>query len=146
MSQSRPVQGFDVSVSVMGPNGPELCGEWQEADINITSETEEYQETNSRSPVLLDGDIKIDGKLKRGYIDLNIIATTIGTGNIQPGVTIPASPRFSITCNINTPSKGLVGKYTVTGAKFEKLGLNIKSGKAVVTSDLTYKAEGIIEG
>lgn len=146
MGQSRPVQGFDVSASVMGPNGPELVGEWQEVDINITSETEEYHETNSRSPVLLDGDIKIDGKLKRGYIDMNIVATTMGTSNIQPGVTLPASPRFTITCNINAPSKGLVGKYTVTGVKFEKLGLAIKAGKAVVDSDLTYKAEGLIEG
>jgi hypothetical protein len=145
MPQNRPVQGYDVSVSVMGPNGPELVGEWQECDINITNETEEYHETNSRSPILLDGDIKFDGKLKRGYLNTNIVATTLGTNTIQPGVAIPATPRFTISCYINAPDKGLVGRYRLTGVKFEKLSIAIKAGKAVVDNDLSFKAEGIIE-
>lgn len=145
MSQNRPAQGYDASASIMGPNGPELVGEWQEVDINLTAETEEYHETNSRSPVLLDGDIKIDGKLKRGYISTGIIAATMGTGTIQPGVSIPEIPRLTVTTNINAPSKGLVGKYTLTGVKIEKLGIAIKAGKAVIDTDLTFKAEGIIE-
>lgn len=143
---NRPVQGFDVSGSIMGPNGPELAGEWQEIDINITSETEEYHETNSRAPVLLDGDIKIDGKVKRGLLDMNIIKTVFGTSNVQPGIAVGASPRFTISCNINAPNKGLIGKYRLTGVKFEKLGIAIKAGKTVVDSDLSFKAEGIIEG
>lgn len=143
---NRPVQGFDVSIGVMGPNGPELAGEYQEVDINITSETEEYQETNSRAVVLLDGDIKFDGKLKRGFVDMGIVATTLGTANIQPGVVLPMSPRFIISCSINAPDKGLNGRYRLTGVKFEKLALAIKAGKTVVDSDLTWKAEGLIEG
>jgi len=141
----RPVQGHDVSVSVMGPNGPELVGEWQEVDINITNDDEEYMETNSRMPIYLDGDIKLDGKVKRGWLDLNIVAVTVGTGNLQPGQPIPATPRFVITCNINAPTKGLSGRYQLTGVRFDKLAIAIKAGKAIVDEDLTYKAEGLIE-
>lgn len=146
MARRAPVQGHDVSVSVMGPNGPELVGEYQEVSFNINSDTEEYIETNSKMPILLDGEIHIDGTLKRGWMDMGIVAATVGTGNLQPGQPIPASPRFVITTTINAPDKGLTGKYQLTGSKFEKLGISISAGKGVVTSDQSFKSEGLIEG
>ncbi|MFB5192794.1 hypothetical protein [Alicyclobacillus fastidiosus] len=141
----RPVQGHDVSCAVMGPNGPELAGEWQEVDINISNDAETYQETNSRMPIYLDGDITIDGTLKRGWMDMNIVATTVGTGNLQPGQYIPPSPRFVITCTIDAPDKGLSGRYQLTGVLMDKTAIAIKSGKSVVDSNITFKAEGLIE-
>jgi len=142
---NRPVQGHDVSASVMGPNGPELAGEWQEADINIANAVETYQTLNSRMPILLDGDITIDGTLKRGWLDMNIVAATVGTGNLQPGQNVPASPRFVITCAINAPAKGLSGNYQLTGVIIDKTALAMKQGKGVVESNLSFKAEGLIE-
>lgn len=142
---NRPVQGHDVSVAVMGPYGPELAGEWQEVDINIGNAVESYQTLNSRMPILLDGDITIDGTLKRGWLDMNIVAATVGTNNLQPGQNVPASPRFVITTTINASDKGLNGTYQLTGTIFDKIALAIKSGKGVVTSDLTFKSEGLIE-
>ncbi|KLU66303.1 hypothetical protein DEAC_c17020 [Desulfosporosinus acididurans] len=142
---NRPVQGHDVSASVMGPNGPELAGEWQEVDINIANAVETYQTLNSRMPILLDGDITLDGTLKRGWLDMNIVAATVGTGNLQPGQNIPASPRFVITTTINAPDKGLNGTYQLTGVIIDKTALSIKQGKGVVESNLSFKAEGLIE-
>ncbi|WP_088185833.1 hypothetical protein [Desulfosporosinus sp. FKA] len=142
---NRPVQGHDVSAALMGPNGPELAGEWQEMDLNINNAVETYQTLNSRMPILLDGDITLDGKLKRGWLDMNIVAATVGTGNLQPGQNVPASPRFVITCTINAPDKGLNGTYQLTGSIFDKTQIAIKQGKGVVTSDLSFKSEGIIE-
>jgi len=78
-------------------------------------------------------------------LDLNSGATTVGTGNLQPGQPIPASPRFVISCTINAPDKGLNGRYQLTGVVFDKSALAVKSGKAVVDSNLTWKAEGLIE-
>jgi hypothetical protein len=141
----RPVQGHDVSASVMGPNGPELVGEWQEVDININNDAEAYQTLNSRMPIYLDGDITIDGTLKRGWLDMNIVAATVGTGNLQPGQPIPATPRFVITTTINAPDKGLNGRYQLTGVIVDKNAIAIKQGKGAVDSNLSFKAEGLIE-
>lgn len=140
----RPVQGHDVSVSVMGPNGPELVGEWQETDINISDDVEEYMELNSRMPVYLDGDIKIDGTLKRGWLDMNIVAATVGSSTLQPGQRI-VTPRYTVTCTINAPEKGLTGRYQLTNVVFDKTPISVKTGKNVVDTNLSFKAEGIIE-
>ena len=45
---SAPIQGFDVSVSVMGPSGPELAGEYEDVEINVINDDEEYLETGER--------------------------------------------------------------------------------------------------
>lgn len=142
---NRPVQGHDVSVSVMGPNGPELVGQWQNVEFDIENDAETYQLLNSRMPVYLDGDITISGSLERGWIDMNIVATTVGTGNLQPGQAISATPRFTVTCTINAPDKGLNGNYQLTNVIFTKIPVSAKAGKGVVTSNLTFKAEGLIE-
>ena len=68
----QPLQGYDVKVSVIGTNGPELVGEFLEASVTITNDTEEYLELGERIAMLLDGQITIEGKLKRGclYVEL----------------------------------------------------------------------------
>lgn len=145
MADKRPLQGFDVSVTVTGPNGPALVGEYEQVDINITNDTEEYQTTNSRMPIYLDGDVKIDGSLKRGFIDLgSALITAFGASTLQPGVQF-RSPRFVISANFNAPDKGLVGRYSLTGCIIDKLSLSAGKGKTVVSSDYSFKAEGIQE-
>jgi hypothetical protein len=144
-ADKRPLQGFDVSVTVVGDNGPALVGEYESVDLNITNDTEEYQTTNSRMPVYLDGDVKLDGSLKRGFIDLgSALATAFGSSTLQPGTTF-RSPRFVISANFNAPDKGFNGRYSLTGCIIDKLSLSASKGKTVVNSDYSFKAEGITE-
>jgi len=140
---SDPIQGSDVSITVMGPNGPELAGEYQEVDIEVENDVEEYLETNERIARLLDGVVKISGKLKRGWIDVDIIGRVFGYTALRRGEKIGAQPRFTITCTVNNSDKGLSGAVKLEQAVLPKLSLAIKAGKGVVDKDLTYRAEGI---
>lgn len=145
MADKRPVQGFDVSVSVIGPNGPALVGEYEEISLNINNDTEEYMTLNSRMPIYLDGEVKLDGSLKRGFIDVGgALAAAFGASTLQPGVRF-SSPRYVISATINAPDKGLNGRYTLTGCIIDKLSLQATKGKSVVNSDYSFKAEGIQE-
>lgn len=140
-----PVQGFDVSVSVLGKYGPELAGEYEEVEIKIKNDVEKYLETNERIGRLLDGEIEIDGKLVRGWMNTNIISRVYGVSAMRRGTRIPSSPRFTITCTVNAPEKGLSGRIRIEQALIPELSLAIKAGKGVVKKDLSYKAEGISE-
>ncbi|WCK53837.1 hypothetical protein PP175_21345 [Aneurinibacillus sp. Ricciae_BoGa-3] len=142
MSQ-QPIQGYDVSVTLVGPNGPELVGEFQECDINIKNDTETYLEMNERISMILDGEITIDGKLKKGWINMDIVQRVYGTPSMQRGVKIPQQPRFTMTTLVDAPQKGLNGQIKLLNVIIPELSLTMKSGKAVVDSDFTYKAEGI---
>jgi hypothetical protein len=143
--EQRPVQGFDVSISVMGENGPELVGEYEEMEIKIQDEDEEYWLTGSRTAMLLDGDIKISGKLKRGWINLDIISRLYGQSSIRRGANTLSSLRFTITATIDSSAKGLAGRLRLEDCKFNELSLAIKAGKKVVEKSLSFKAEGISE-
>ena len=132
-----------MSITVMGPNGPELAGEYQEVDIEIENDVEEYIETNERIARLLDGTIKISGKLKRGWIDTDIVGRVFGYTALRRGESIGAQPRFTITCTVNSDAKGLNGAIKLEQAVLPKLSLAIKAGKGVVDKDLTYRAEGV---
>ena len=140
-----PVQGFDVSTTVVGPNGPELVGEYQEVEFSIKDDGEEYLECNSRIAKQLDGEIKIEGKLKRGMLNMDIIRSCFGSSSLKRGGTIPQAPRFTITSSINNPSKGLNGRYKLTRGKIPELTVSIAAGKGVVKNDFSFKAEGIEE-
>jgi hypothetical protein len=141
----KPLQGFDVSVMVVGPEGPAFVGEFQEVSVNIANDIEEYLALGSRMPQLLDGEIKVDGSLKRGFIDVGkSLLTAFGAATMQPGVQF-SSPRYVITADFNAPAKGLVGRYQMTGCIVDKLSLTAQKGKAVVNSDYTFRAEGIQE-
>lgn len=141
----RPIQGFDVSVQVIGSNGPELAGEFQECDFSIKNDVEEYLELGERIAQLLDGEIKIEGKLKRGWMSMDVIRTAFGTNTLRRGERIPDSPRFVVLVNIDAPSKGLKGKYKLTQAVIPDMSLSIAAGKGVVKKDLSFRAEGIVE-
>ena len=142
---SDPIQGFDVSVSIVGPNGPELVGEYKECKLNVKNETEEYLETNERIARLLDGDIKIDGELKRGWMNTNILTRIYGTSSMRRGEKVPASPRFTISFTVANTSKGQSGRLRVEQAVIPELSLSLKAGKSVVDKDLKFKAEGVSE-
>lgn len=139
------VQGHDVTTTITGPNGPELVGQWQEIDINIKNEVEEYMETGERIAMLLDGDIKIDGKLKKGLAHTDIISRVFGVKSMKRGTRIPPQPRFTITCTINAPEKGLNGRYRLLNCVFPELGLSVRQGKSVVDKNLSFQCEGIEE-
>lgn len=139
------VQGFDVTTTITGPNGPELVGQWQEIDLSIKNEIEEYMETGERIAMLLDGDIKIDGKLKKGLAHTNVMSRVFGVKTMKRGTRIPPQPRFTISFSINAPEKGLVGRYRLLNCVIPELALSIRSGKAVVDKNLNYQAEGIEE-
>lgn len=143
MAEQRPVQGFDVIIDVMGPNGPEFVGQYQELNIDLTDEDEEYYLTGSRTPMLLDGDIKISGSLKRGWISTDIISRLYGRSTIRVGESTLSSLRFTITATVDAPAKGLTGRIRLDGCKFNGLSLAIKAGKSVVNKDMKFKAEGI---
>lgn len=141
----RPVQGFDVSVSVVGPNGPSLVGEFEEIQLNINNDVEEYLTLNSRMPILLDGEIKLDGSLRRGFIDVGkALQTAFGSSSLQPGAQF-ASPRYVISASFNSTDKGINGRYILTGSIISKIGLSATQGKNVVRNDYTFRAEGIQE-
>ncbi|GMB00924.1 hypothetical protein [Pelosinus sp. IPA-1] len=144
-AEQRPVQGFDVSISVMGPNGPEFVGEYQELEFKIQDEDEEYWLTGSRTAMLLDGDIKITGKLKRGWVSLDIISRLYGQSSIRRGESTLSSLRFTITATVDAPSKGLLGRIQLEDCKFNEISIGIKAGKGVVSKDMSFKAEGISE-
>lgn len=143
---SDPIQGFDVSISIMGPNGPEIVGEYQQVDIKVKNSVEKYLETNERIARLLDGDIEIDGKLKRGWMNTDIISRTQGYSALRRGEKIGAQPRFTISCTVDSPDKGLSGRINIEQAVIAELSLAIKAGKGVVDKDMSYQAEGISEG
>lgn len=140
-----PIQGFDVSTLITGANGPELVGEFQETEFSIKNETEEYLEQNERIARILDGEIKIEGKLKRGLINLKIIKACYGASSLKRGEKIPKSPRFTIICNINAPDKGMVGKYKLINAVIPELTVSFGKGKDISNTDYSFKAEGIEE-
>lgn len=141
----RPIQGFDVSVQVIGETGPELAGEFQEVEFSIKNDVENYLELGERIAQILDGEITIEGKLKRGWMNTNIIASTFGTGTLRRGERPPASPRFVIIFSVNAPEKGLTGRYKFIQAIIPELSISITAGKGVVKKDLTFRAEGVVE-
>lgn len=141
----RPIQGFNVSILITGSSGPELVGEFQELEFSVKNDTEEYLELGERIAAILDGEIKLEGKLKRGMINLGIIKSCFGTSALKRGESIPASPRFTITANINASSIGLVGKYKLLNAVIPELTVSMSKGKDVVKNDFSFKAEGIDE-
>lgn len=138
-----PIQGFDVSVMVIGESGLEMVGEYQEVEFSIKNDTEEYLELGERIARILDGEIKIEGKLKRGWTSLDIVKQIFGTSTLRRGSRAPASPRFVITCSVDAPEKGLLGRYKFEQAVIPELSISISQGKGVAKKDLSFKAEGI---
>lgn len=137
------IQGYDAGVLVVGPQGPELVGEYQEVEFSVREDTEEYLELGERIPAQLDGVIKIEGKLKRGHVLLDIIKRIWGQGSLKRGTRIPPAPRFIIVCTIDAPDKGFVGRYRLLNCKISDLALKVKAGKEVMEEDIDFKAEGI---
>lgn len=144
-AEQRPVQGFDITIDVMGPNGPEFVGQYQELEFKISDEDEEYWLTGSRTAMLLDGEIKLTGKLKRGWVSLDIISRLYGQSSIRRGESTLSSLRFTITCTVDAPTKGLLGRIKLEDCKFNEINIAIKAGKGVVDKDMSFKAEGISE-
>ncbi|WP_027625528.1 hypothetical protein [Clostridium lundense] len=140
-----PVQGFNVKTLVTGATGPELAGEFQEMEFSIKNGTEEYLELGERIAAILDGEIKIEGKLKRGMINLGIVKSCFGTSELKRGGYIPPSPRMTVTANINAPHLGLVGKYRLLNVVIPELTVSMAKGKDVVKNDFSFKAEGLEE-
>ncbi|NOV01346.1 hypothetical protein [Paenibacillus planticolens] len=142
---ARPLQGFDVSVTVVGVNGPALVGEFEEMSLNINSEAEAYMTLNSKMPIYLDGEVTLDGTLKRGYIDAGgAVKAAFDTSTLGPDIKF-TQPRYVISADFNVPEKGLVGRYNLSQCIIDKIGLSFTKGKAVVNSDYSFKAEGIEE-
>lgn len=141
----KPIQGFDVSVQVIGPNGPELTGEYQECEFSVKNETEDYLELGERIAQILDGEVKIEGKIKRGWMSLTVLKSVFGSGTLRRGEKLPASPRFVITFSVNAPEKGLSGRYKFEQVVIPDLSISIAAGKGVVKKDLSFKAEGVVE-
>ncbi|SHJ60307.1 hypothetical protein [Desulfofundulus thermosubterraneus] len=140
---NHKIQGYDCSVLITGPKGPELVGEYQEAEFSIKEETEEYLGLGERIPSILDGVIKIEGKLKKGHALLDIVNRIWGHSSLKRGSRINIAPRFTITLSIDAPDKGYVGRYRLLDCKIHDLELKAKQGKDVLEEDLAFKAEGI---
>lgn len=144
-AEQAPTQGFDVMIDVMGPSGPALVGQYQEANWKIQDEDEEYWLTGYRNPMLLDGDLKITGSLKRGWVSMNLIHQIYGTGNLRRDQYSLIGIRFTISMKVDNPYKGLLGKIRLEACKFTEISMAIKAGKGVISKDLNFKAEGIVE-
>lgn len=140
---NEPIQGFDVQVNIVGPNGPELVGAWEQIDFTVTEDSEPYLSLGERIAQQLDGEITIEGTLRRGWRNMDVIQRVWGTPSLRRGQVIPASPRFEISFNVNAPAKGLSGKFKLERCKFTKFGLSATAGKGVVKADMPFKAEGI---
>ena len=139
----EPIQGFDVQVSIVGPNGPEFVGSWEQADLRITEDAEKYLEMGERIGRTLDGEISISGTLRRGWRNMDVIQRVWGVSSLRRGEAIPASPRFEISLNINAPGKGLVGRFKLENVKITEFSLSATAGKGVVKGDMPFQAEGI---
>lgn len=139
----QPLQGYDVKVSVIGTNGPELVGEFLEASVTVTNDTEEYLELGERIAMLLDGQITIEGKLKRGCLYVDAINRIYGQSSLRRGDAIVASPRFTIMMTLKNSGKGHNGKIRMEQAVINEWALSSTAGKDVVSSELSFKAEGI---
>lgn len=139
----EPIQGFDVQVSIVGPNGPELVGSWEQVDFRISEDTEKYIEIGERIGRVLDGEISISGTLRRGWRNLDVIQRVWGVSSLRRGAAIPSSPRFVITCSINNAAKGLVGRFRLEGVKLKEFGISFGAGKGTVKGDMPFDAEGI---
>lgn len=137
-----PIQGFDVSVMIIGPNGPEMAGEYQEVEFSIKNDIEKYLELNERIHRILDGEIQISGKLKRGWTSINIVKQVFGASTMRRGERLPRSPRFVITCSIKAPEKGLNGRYKFEQVVIPELSISVSQGKGVAKKDLSFEAEG----
>ncbi|AEG60017.1 hypothetical protein Desru_1753 [Desulforamulus ruminis DSM 2154] len=137
------LQGFDISVTVVGSNGPDLVGEYQEVEFTIKEDAEKYLALGDRIAENLDGEISIEGKLKRGHTQLDIIRRIWGTTSLKRGSRIPASPRFTIIFNVDAPEKGFSGRYRLLNCKIDELAIKAKAGKDLVSEDISFKAEGI---
>lgn len=137
------IQGYDATVLITGPQGPELVGDYQEVEFSVKEEVEEYLELGERIPAILDGEIKIEGKLKRGHILLDIVRRIWGQAALKRGSRIPPAPRFTIVVSINAPEKGFVGRHRLLECKIAGLDLALKSGRSVMEENLDFKAEGI---
>lgn len=144
MSDKMPAQGFDVSVNVVSAEGGlDLAGEFQEAELSIKEDVEEYETLNEEAPMLLPGSIKISGKLKRGWINPDIISRLHGQTKIGRGAKRTKPKTFSITLTLDSDYKGLSGRVRVNGARFDDFSLKAKNGKGVVDKDLSFKAESV---
>lgn len=139
----EPIQGFDVQVSIVGPNGPVLVGSWQQIDFRIAEDSEPYLEVGERIGRQLDGEITISGTLSRGWRNMDIINQVWGVSALRRGDPIPASPRFEISCSVNAPAKGLAGRIKLERVKLKELGISVQAGKGVVKGDMPFSAEGI---
>lgn len=144
-AEQKPAQGFDITIDVMGPSGRALVGQYQEATWKIQDEDEEYWLTGYRNPILLDGELKITGSLKRGWVSMDLIQQIYGTGNLRRDRYSLIGIRFDITMTIDNPYKGLLGKIRLEECKFNEISMAIKAGKGVLQKDLNFKAEGIVE-
>lgn len=143
MARKEPLQGYDVKVSVIGTNGPELVGEYQEASVTITNDIEEYVEMGERIAMQLDGVISIEGELKRGCLYVDAINRIYGQSSLRRGDAISASPRFTIMMSLKNKYKGHNGKIRIERALFNEWALSATAGKDVVSSNMKFKAEGI---
>lgn len=155
---TQPIQGYDVTVGLVAPSGKEtFAGEFQECSFSIKHDVEEYQETNSRLPMLLEGDIKIEGKLKRGWFAEKLVTTIFGQSKLSIGSDISQQHRVVLTMKTNNATragasgstlaafKGVAAETGVklTGVLFTDLNVSVKGGKAVVDKDLSFRAESI---
>ena len=138
-----PAQGFDVSVSVMSDSGPELAGEYEDAEFSIKESIVKYKTTNEDAPMLLPGELEITGKLKRGWLSVDIINRLYNQVKVGRGYKRTKPKTFSITFTLDSIYKGLSGKVRLNGVRFSDLGIKVKGGEAVVDKDLSFSAESI---
>jgi hypothetical protein len=158
VKSSQPIQGFDVTVGLVAPNGKEtFVGEFQESSFSISHDVEEYMATNSRTPELLEGDIKIEGTLKRGWFGEQIVKTIFGQSKIDAGTDTSAQHRLTLTMKTNNASraggsgstlaefKGLTKEAGVklTGVLITKFDASFKGGKAIIDKTISFRATGI---
>ena len=144
MPDLMPAQGFDVSVNITSNSGGiDLAGEFQECEISIKEDIEEYETLNEESPMLLPGTIKISGKVKRGLLHPDIIGRVYGATKLGRGAKRTKPKVFSITTTLNSDYKGFNGRIRLNNVRFESLDLKSKAGKGVVDKDLSFKAESI---
>jgi len=158
VKSTQAIQGFDVTVGLVAPDGKEtFAGEFQEGSYSISHDIEEYMSTNSRMPDLLEGDIKIEGSLKRGWFGEQIVKTIFGQSKIDVGTDLSAQHRVTLTFKTNNATsaggasstlatlKGLTQEAGVklTGVLFTKFDMSVKGGKAVVDNSISFRATGI---
>lgn len=122
------VKGWSAEIYIDGGK----VGQAQEINVDVDTSVEFYHTANDKIPArLLDGPIKIQGTMKRAWVDSNYLSLITGTFEMS---------YFDLTLKVKNPSSGadLTTLY-VYDCKFSKGSVKVPQD-GFLTSDMSFVA------